>query len=99
MSMVRKEVRLIVDERAMQEPLLWRMSRAVPAVVFDIREAVVRGKGGTLAIELEGEEDDILDAMDYLTAHGAAVLHTSRDSLDGVLATVRRPEQSACCPR
>lgn len=55
------------------EPILWRMSRQFPEVVFDIRQASVQKDIGIMAVLFEGDADEIQSALDYLKSQGVKV--------------------------
>ena len=55
------------------EPILWRMSRQFPEVVFDIRQASVQKDIGIMAVLFEGEAEEIQSALDYLKSQGVKV--------------------------
>ncbi|MEM6554088.1 MAG: NIL domain-containing protein [Planctomycetota bacterium] len=97
MGLVTKECRIRVGERAADGPLLWRMSRVLPAVMFDIRQADLphageRERTGMVTLRLEGEADEVEEALDYLEREGAALM----DASDRLRSAAR--ELSACEP-
>lgn len=55
------------------EPCLWRMTRAYPDVIFDIRQASVQKDIGIMAVLFEGEDDQIDAALKYLVELGVKV--------------------------
>jgi hypothetical protein len=55
------------------EPCLWKMSRAFPDVVFDIRQASVQKDIGIMAVLFEGEDDQVQGALDLLVEQGVKV--------------------------
>ncbi|MEM6394662.1 MAG: NIL domain-containing protein [Planctomycetota bacterium] len=97
MGLVQRECRIRVGERAADGPLLWRMSRVLPAVMFDIREADLPRAGdgersGMVTLRLEGEADEVDEALHYLEREGAALM----DASDRLRSAAR--ELSACEP-
>ncbi|MDP6153222.1 MAG: NIL domain-containing protein [Phycisphaeraceae bacterium] len=55
------------------EPCLWKMTRKYPDVSFDIRQASVQKDIGIMAVLFEGQEDEVLGAIDYLREQGVKV--------------------------
>ena len=55
------------------EPCLWKMTRKYPDVSFDIRQASVQKDIGIMAVLFEGQEDEVLGALDYLREQGVKV--------------------------
>ncbi|MEM1213132.1 MAG: NIL domain-containing protein [Planctomycetota bacterium] len=98
MGLVTRECRIRVGERAANGPLLWRMSRMLPAVMFDIRQAdLPRAAGGErsgmVTLRLEGEADEVEEALDYLEREGAALMDAS-DRLRGAARDLAACEPS-----
>lgn len=56
-----------------QRPVIWEMSRAFPAVVFDIRQASVQDEIGIMAVLLEGDAELVRGAIDFCRAAGLKV--------------------------
>ncbi|MCC7191791.1 MAG: NIL domain-containing protein [Phycisphaeraceae bacterium] len=55
------------------EPCLWKMSRAFPDVMFDIRQASVQKDIGIMAVLFTGDEKQIEGALEYLMKVGVKV--------------------------
>ena len=55
------------------QPCLWKMSRQFPEVSFDIRQASGGQRIGIMALQFEGEEQQIDAALAYLQAMGVKV--------------------------
>lgn len=55
------------------EPCLWKMARAYPDVVFDIRQASVQKDIGVMAVLFTGDEHDIDAALKMLIDMGVKV--------------------------
>ena len=49
------------------------MTRKYPDVSFDIRQASVQKDIGIMAVLFEGQEDEVLGAIDYLREQGVKV--------------------------
>jgi len=55
------------------QPCLWQMSRQFPDVSFDVRQASVGQKIGVMALQFDGEEDQIEGAIQCLLDMGVKV--------------------------
>ena len=73
MPTITRKCWLTFEGGAQNEPILWRMSRQLPEVVFDIRQASIRQDIGIMAVLFEGEPDDVQAALDYLVEQGVKV--------------------------
>lgn len=54
-------------------PCVWKMARKYPDVAFNIRQAEVGRAVGIMALALEGDEQEIEQAIDYLRSLGVRV--------------------------
>ncbi|MEM6750508.1 MAG: NIL domain-containing protein [Planctomycetota bacterium] len=63
---IRRLCRFRFEGPSVDEPVMWRLSRAVPAVVFDLKQAGVRDGVGVISVELEGEPEDVDQAIQYI---------------------------------
>jgi len=55
------------------EPCLWKMSRAFPDVMFDIRQASVQKDIGVMAVLFTGKEAEVDGALALLVELGVKV--------------------------
>ena len=67
----------------MESPVLWRMSRAYPDVVFDIRQASFNDDMGIMAVLLSGESGQIEAALDFLARQGVTVEPIEKNVIEG----------------
>ncbi len=56
-----------------EQPCLWQMTRKYPGVSFDIRQASVQKDIGIMAVLFEGNENEVLEAIEYLIELGVKV--------------------------
>jgi ABC-type methionine transport system ATPase subunit len=66
-----------------EQPIIWQMSRKFPDVVFDIRQASVQHEMGIMAVLLEGREQDVRAAMDFLRSKGVTVEPIEKSVVEG----------------
>lgn len=64
---------LTFESGRQNQPCLWKMTRAFPDVVFDIRQASVQKDIGIMAVLFEGDDDQIDAALKYLVELGVKV--------------------------
>ncbi|MEM7681690.1 MAG: NIL domain-containing protein [Planctomycetota bacterium] len=67
---IRRRCRFRFEGPRADEPVMWRLSRAVPAVMFDLIAAGVNDGVGLITVELEGEPEDVDQAIEYLVSSG-----------------------------
>ena len=70
--MTRARLHLTFSERALQEPIVWRLSHEF-GLVTNIRRANVEERGGWVILEVDGTEDDVARAVAWLTDQGVQV--------------------------
>src|SRR5690606_23417801 len=70
-------------EQQVHQPILWKMSRAHPEVSFDIRQATVKEKTGIMAVQFEGEEQELIDAVEFLKGRGVIVEPIEKSIVEG----------------
>lgn len=68
----KKNIHFEFSQELVREPLLYRINRKFDVVV-NIRGASVTDQGGFIALELEGENQEIERVMDYLREQGCQV--------------------------
>lgn len=71
------------DQATVERPLIWRMSRACPDVVFDIRQASVQAHLGIMAMLLKGDPGRVAAAIDFLRAEGVQVDPIEKSVVEG----------------
>lgn len=79
---MKEAIDLIFPKNLIQEPIIYNMSREVP-VIFNIRRAKVTEKVGEIVLELEGSNEVLSQAKEWLTAHGIKVEPITHDTLEG----------------
>ncbi len=65
----KKNIHFEFDQELVREPLLYKINRSFDVVV-NIRGASVTDQGGFIALELEGEQEEIARVLDYLRGEG-----------------------------
>lgn len=65
----KKNIHFEFSQDLVREPLLYQINRSFDVVV-NIRGASVSDEGGFIALELEGEEEELQRVMDYLGGQG-----------------------------
>jgi len=71
-EMSKKTIRFEITQGLVQEPLLYLLARKFD-VVTNIRAASVTDEGGFVVLEVEGADEVIQQAMDYLSGEGIKV--------------------------
>lgn len=66
-----------------EQPILWQMSRKFPDVVFDIRQASVRADIGIMAVLLEGKEEEVKGAIEFMRSKGLLVEPIEKSVIEG----------------
>lgn len=69
---VKKHIHFEFSEEMVQQPLLYQLNRKFDVIV-NIRGASVSDEGGFLALELEGEQDEIDRVFTFLKDAGVQV--------------------------
>jgi ABC-type methionine transport system ATPase subunit len=65
----KKNIHFEFDQELVREPLLYKINRSFDVVV-NIRGASVTDQGGFIALELEGEKEEVERVLDYLRGQG-----------------------------
>lgn len=73
---------LTFDGESSRKPLICEMSRTFN-VVFNIRNASVTASIGIIALELEGERDEIKKVVLWFEAHGVQVEPVEINTIEG----------------
>jgi ABC-type methionine transport system ATPase subunit len=69
---LKKKVYLTYPKELVKEPLIYQVSRLYN-VAFNIRQASVSEDIGLVALELEGEPEDVEKALNFFTEKGVKV--------------------------
>ena len=69
---IKKNIHFEFAQDLVREPLLYRINQTFDVVV-NIRGASVSDEGGFMALELEGEDDEIDRVLNFLKEQGAKV--------------------------
>jgi len=72
MAPVKRNIHFEFAQELVQQPLLYQLNRKFD-VVINIRGASVTDQGGFLALELEGEEEEIDRVLQFLQETGVEV--------------------------
>lgn len=70
--MARKRIHIVYPENLVKEPVLFRMARQFD-VIPNIRRAKVSDTMGEIVVELEGDEENIRQGIQYLKDAGVEV--------------------------
>jgi ABC-type methionine transport system ATPase subunit len=79
--MAKRQLDLIFPEELVKEPIIWEMSRKFD-VIFNIRRARVTETTGELVIELDGENEILDRAIEWLRKKGIKVKPVTHDVLE-----------------
>jgi len=79
---MRDRLRLTFPHDRVPEPVVCQMARAFE-VVFSIRRASVEPSGGWIDLSLEGDEDEIERAIEWLEGRGVGVGPVGGDIVEG----------------
>jgi ABC-type methionine transport system ATPase subunit len=69
---LKKKVYLTYPKELIKEPLIYQVSRLYK-VSFNIRQATVSEDLGLVALELDGEDDEVEKALKFFTEKGVKV--------------------------
>ncbi len=72
---------LIFPQRLIKEPVIYQMSKKYD-VVFNLRRAKINEKVGEIVLELEGEKDQLSQAIDWLKTQGLKVDPITHDTVE-----------------
>jgi len=72
MAVVKRKVFLTFPQKLIKEPIIYNLGRAFP-VVTNIRGASVTDEIALVALMLEGEEAEVVRAVEYFTSKGVKV--------------------------
>lgn len=79
---MKEAIDLIFPKNLIREPIIYNMCREVP-VIFNVRRAKVTEKVGEIVLELEGSQEEITQAKEWLRTHGIKVEPITHDTLEG----------------
>ena len=80
--MARKRVKFTFPQQMITEPIIYQLGRKFE-VVTNIRRADVREDMGWVILELEGDEDEIARALEWVTSAGVRIDPVSGDVVEG----------------
>ena len=80
--MARKRVKFTFPQQMITEPIIYQLGRKFK-VVTNIRRADVREDMGWVILELEGDEDEIARALEWVTSAGVRIDPVSGDVVEG----------------
>jgi ABC-type methionine transport system ATPase subunit len=73
---------LTFDGESSRKPLIWEMSKKFE-VIFNIRNASVTATIGVIALELDGDREQIKKAVAWLEANGVQVEPVEINTIEG----------------
>ena len=79
---MKRQVIFTFPEELIQEPIIYNISQQFK-VVTNIRRADVSANEGWMALELEGEEEDIEQSIAWVTSKGVRVDPVVGDIVEG----------------
>ena len=77
-----KRVKFTYEQEMIKEPIISMLSKDFD-LVTNIRRADVREDMGWVVLEIEGEEDEIQKALDWVATKGVRVDPISGDAVEG----------------
>ena len=80
--MASAKVRLTFPENLIKEPLIYTLGRDFN-LITNIRQANVDEHVGWVSLELEGEQQEIQNGLEWISKKGVRVDLTSGDVIDG----------------
>ena len=80
--MTRKRVKFTFPQQKITEPVIYELGQKFK-IITNIRRADVREDMGWVVLELEGEEDEIANGLDWVTSTGVRVDPVSGDVVEG----------------
>jgi L-aspartate semialdehyde sulfurtransferase ferredoxin len=66
-----------------EQPIIWQMSQKFPKVMFDIRQASVQHEMGIMAVEFQGNEQEVNGAIEFLRSKGVTVEPIEKSVVEG----------------
>ncbi len=79
---MKEAIDLIFPQNLIQEPIVYNLCKEV-SIIFNIRRAKVTEKIGEIVLELEGSQEEITQAKDWLKKRGIKVEPITHDTLEG----------------
>ncbi len=80
--MARKRVKFTFPQDMITEPIIYQLGQKF-RVITNIRRADVREDMGWVVLELEGDEDEIARALEWVTSAGVRIDPVSGDVVEG----------------
>lgn len=78
---MKEALNLTFPPNLIKEPVIHRMSKKFD-VVFNLRRAKITDKIGEIVLELEGQEDAVRKAEDWLRDQGLKVQPVTKDTIE-----------------
>ncbi len=75
-------VYLTFDESTVREPIIWKLAKEFD-VVTNIRTAEVKNHMGLVGLEIDGDDDVVEAAMQWLVEQGVKVAPIEQDVIEG----------------
>ena len=72
---------LIFPQNLIKEPVIYKMAKKFD-IIFNLRRAKITEKVGEIVLELEGEADNLAQAVEWLKKQGLKVESITRDTLE-----------------
>jgi ABC-type methionine transport system ATPase subunit len=82
MGMGKRRVHLTFEGQLADEPAIWTMSQEF-GLVFNIRQADLEEGVGWIMLELEGNDQKLADALQWLEGRGVIVAPIEQDVVAG----------------
>jgi len=79
---MKSRVYLTFDEGHIREPLIWKLAKEFD-VVTNIRMAEVKDSMGLVGLEIDGADDVVEAAIQWLIAQGVQVSPIEQDVIEG----------------
>ena len=80
--MVKKRVKFTFPQELITEPVTYELGQKFK-IVTNVRRADVREDMGWMVLELEGDEDEIANSLDWVMSTGVRVDPVSGDVVEG----------------
>jgi len=78
---MKQALSLIFPTKLIKEPVIYRMSKKFD-VVFNLRRAKINEQVGEIVLELEGDQDTLAKAVDWLKAQGLEIEPITHDTIE-----------------
>jgi len=79
---MQSRIYLTFDQKHVREPLIWKLAKEFD-VVTNIRMAEVKDGMGLVGLEIDGADDVVESAIQWLVAQGVQVAPIEQDVIEG----------------